>query len=66
MTKWYEQQGKQSDIVISSQIKLARNLKEYPFSSKISEEQAKQLVSLVREKLSGLMVVFLLTGKILI
>ncbi len=54
MAKWYEQQGKNSDIVLASQIKLARNLKEYPFSSKLSKEQAKQLVELVREKLVGL------------
>lgn len=54
MAKWYEQQGKNSDIVLASQVKLARNLKEYPFSSKLSKEQAKQLVELVREKLAGL------------
>ena len=55
MAKWYEKQGENSDIVIASQIKLARNWKEYPFSSKLSNEQAKQLVSLAREKLASLL-----------
>ncbi len=54
MKKWYEEQGKNSDIIISSRVRLARNLKAYPFSPKLSEEQAKEMVTTVQEKLSGL------------
>ena len=43
MAKWYEQQGKNSDIVLANQVKLARNLKEYPFSFKLSKEKSKTL-----------------------
>ena len=49
MLKWYEEQGSNDDIVISSRVRLARNLSNYPFSKKISEEQAKKLVSEVGE-----------------
>lgn len=45
MLKWYEEQGCNDDIVISSRVRLARNLSNYPFSKKISEEEAKCLVS---------------------
>ncbi|MDF2842070.1 MAG: putative ATP:guanido phosphotransferase Hore [Herbinix sp.] len=48
MLKWYEQNVPDSDVVISSRIRLARNLKTYPFSSKISEQQAEELVEEVK------------------
>lgn len=48
MLKWYEQIVPDSDVVISSRIRLARNLETYPFSSKITEEQAVALVSEVK------------------
>ncbi|MDD3172276.1 MAG: protein arginine kinase [Herbinix sp.] len=48
MLKWYEQMVPDSDVVISSRIRLARNLDNYPFSSKITEEQATALVNEVK------------------
>ena len=45
MLKWYEQIATDSDVVISSRIRLARNLETYPFSSKLEEEQAIPLVN---------------------
>lgn len=45
MLKWYEKEGKESDIVIASKIKLSRNLKNYPFSPKMTNENAKQLIN---------------------
>lgn len=48
MLKWYEEQGENKDVVISSRIRLARNLIKYPFAKKISENQAVQLVEEVR------------------
>jgi protein arginine kinase len=48
MLKWYEQIVPDSDVVISSRVRLARNLENYPFSSKITEEQADSLVNEVK------------------
>jgi protein arginine kinase len=49
MLKWYEQMAQDNDVVISSRVRLARNLETYPFSPKITEEQAVALVSDVKE-----------------
>ncbi len=49
MLKWYEQIVPDSDVVISSRVRLARNLVTYPFSSKIKEEQAVALVNEVKQ-----------------
>ncbi len=37
--RWYEGKGNDGDVVISSRIRLARNLRKYPFSAKISKEE---------------------------
>ena len=34
--KWYIGVGEQSDIVVSTRIRLARNIKEYPFPNKLN------------------------------
>lgn len=49
MLKWYEQIVPDSDVVISSRVRLARNLNTYPFSSKITEDQATALVNEVKQ-----------------
>ncbi|MDF2486003.1 MAG: putative ATP:guanido phosphotransferase Hore [Herbinix sp.] len=49
MLKWYEQIAPDNDVVISSRVRLARNLETFPFSSKIDEEQASALVSEVKQ-----------------
>lgn len=49
MLKWYEQIVPDSDVVISSRVRLARNLITYPFSSKITEDQATALVNEVKQ-----------------
>ncbi len=54
MLKWYEEIVPDSDVVISSRVRLARNLDNYPFSSKISEEQANSLVNEVKGVSSSL------------
>ena len=35
MSNWYLQNGKDSDVVISSRVRLARNLAEYQFYKKV-------------------------------
>lgn len=49
MLKWYEKTGKNSDVVLSSRIRLARNTTEYPFSTKITADEGKNLVDRVFE-----------------
>lgn len=48
MLKWYEEKAADSDVVISSRVRLARNLVSYPFSGKLLEEQAVTLVEEVK------------------
>ena len=52
MLKWYDKKGKNSDVVLSSRIRLARNTTEYPFSTKISADEGKNLVDRVFECIS--------------
>lgn len=35
MLRWFEQNGPEGDVVISSRVRLARNLKDYNFSLKL-------------------------------
>lgn len=44
MPKWYEERGNSSDVVISTKVRLSRNLKKYPFSAKLTDQEAKSLV----------------------
>ncbi len=49
MTKWYEKSGLESDVVISTRIRLARNLTDIPFPVKMSRLEKKQLIQRVQE-----------------
>jgi protein arginine kinase len=42
--KWYESPASDQNIIISSRVRLARNLKKYPFPVKLSEEGAARLI----------------------
>ncbi len=53
MTKWYEEKDLDKQTVISSRIRLARNLKKYPFSAAISEEKSKQLIEEVKNAIKN-------------
>ena len=53
MFKWYDESGEFTDVVISSRVRLARNLKKYPFSIRLSQEGAKALVEEVSGKLKN-------------
>ena len=45
--KWYAQTGEQNDIVISTRIRLARNLAQYPFPAYLSASEQKQVNSVI-------------------
>lgn len=45
--KWYAQCGEQDDIVISTRIRLARNLSQYPFPAYLAPSEQKQVNSVI-------------------
>ena len=51
MSKWYIEKGDQGDIVLSTRIRLARNIDEYPFPSKLDIAGKNKVNSLIRSVL---------------
>ena len=49
--KWYESEGEKSDVVISTRIRLARNLNGYPFPHLMNVAQMKEVNEKVRDAL---------------
>ena len=49
--EWLRGQGPDSDIVISSRVRLARNLAQFPFVNKLDEAARSEVESLIRAKL---------------
>ena len=49
--EWLRGCGPEADIVISSRIRLARNLADYPFISRASEQDRTQIENLLRERI---------------
>ena len=52
MAKWYKDSGFQSDIVLSTRVRLARNLRSVPFPGKMSDSQAQSVIDTVENALS--------------
>lgn len=48
---WYLQSGKESDVVVSSRIRLARNIIEYPFETRCSKKENEEIVNKIKEVL---------------
>ncbi len=51
MNKWYASLGKEADTVVSTRIRLARNLAGIPFPSRMTAEQRRQVNEQVRDAL---------------
>lgn len=49
MSKWYQKSGPDGDVVISTRIRLARNLREYPFPNRMNSEQFAQVEDKVKD-----------------
>ena len=54
MSRWYNESGKNSDIILVSRIRLLRNFAGWPFPGQESESEVRALLSLAEEKLSDL------------
>ena len=54
MANWYLQNGKNSDVVISTRVRLARNIKGFNFENKCKNEDKKQILSKIEGIVSAL------------
>ena len=46
---WYVQNGKEADVVLSSRVRLSRNIREYPFTTRCTEENLKEIYDKLKE-----------------
>ena len=51
MSKWYIEKGEQGDVVMSTRVRLARNLVEYPFPGRLDTDGKKKVNELVKNAL---------------
>ncbi len=49
MESWYIEKGPESDVVMSSRVRLARNFKDFPFPFKMSREEGEKVVQKVKD-----------------
>ncbi|MBW3543832.1 MAG: ATP--guanido phosphotransferase, partial [Planctomycetes bacterium] len=49
--EWLRGDGPESDIVISSRIRLARNLAQFPFPNRVDDSARNEIEELLREKI---------------
>ncbi|MGN1445605.1 MAG: ATP--guanido phosphotransferase, partial [Eubacteriales bacterium] len=48
---WYHVPGNEQDVVISTRVRFARNLSEYPFPSRLDATGAKEIINKVGQVL---------------
>ena len=48
MKKWYDADDADNEIVISSRVRLARNIKKYPFAAKINNSQSLDMINEIK------------------
>ncbi|WP_173917984.1 protein arginine kinase [Halobacillus sp. Marseille-Q1614] len=53
ISPWMNQEGPDSDIVLSSRIRLARNLQKYPFPIIAAEERLEEVLNIFKEEFAG-------------
>ncbi len=58
MSKWYESEKCSEGIIISSRVRLARNLKKYSFHNKLSNTDAEKMINEVKDSIMGSRTVF--------
>ena len=51
--KWYKKSGAEGDVVISSRIRLARNLRDYPFPHLLNLQQKNEIANKVKDALEN-------------
>ena len=53
MSNWYDNSGNSADVVLSSRVRLARNVDGYPFDPRLAPEKAAELIGKVRAAYDG-------------
>ncbi len=48
MERWYIEKGPDSDVVISSRVRFARNFKDFPFPIKMSNDDASKIIDIIK------------------
>lgn len=54
MLNWYLQNGKEADVVVSSRIRFARNLADFPFETKCSKKHQEEILKMVEEAIPSI------------
>ena len=54
MANWYLETGNKSDIVRSSRIRLARNIKEIPFINKMRKDDFEKVLSITENAIGNI------------
>ncbi|MGN0551441.1 MAG: protein arginine kinase [Acutalibacteraceae bacterium] len=49
--KWYEQSGNMGEVIVSTRVRLARNLKDYPFPCRLDSEQKQEVADKIKNAL---------------
>ncbi len=53
MSKWYENSAADNGIIVSSRIRLARNLSQYPFPSLLPADESRKMIEELKNALMG-------------
>ena len=48
---WYDKSGNEKDIILSSRVRLARNLAAYPFAAKMDDTSAREIIEKIEQAL---------------
>ena len=51
--KWYESNGRESDVFVSSRIRLARNFVDYPFGERLDDTSRREIINKVKGVFEG-------------
>lgn len=52
MSKWYNSKNEHNDVILSTRVRFARNLEEYPFPCRLDDDGKAKVCEVVREALS--------------
>lgn len=53
ISSWMNEEGPDSDIVLSSRVRLARNFKNFSFSTLFSQEEAMKIINLIKDRIKN-------------
>ena len=45
---WYLENGKDSDVILSSRIRFARNIKEFPFKIRMTKQDREKMLEKIK------------------